>query len=290
VTAAVPITVIVPTVYAPPRAWAAAEVLREQVSAIGGEIIVATGHEIATPAPRPPCRVLHAPGTDIFGLRAAAVPEARGDLVAVLEDHIAVPDDYCIRVVEAFAGDKDVLAVVGTVTNGAPRVLDRASFLLTWAPFLAPLDEVPQDRCPAPGAIAFRRSALPVTAPPDGWLEYELPVELRDQGRMKVANRVSVVHDQKVGLRGFSLQYHAGRGYSGLEHEPRSSVGRRERLRQAAAIPKTLVDQTRTGLRRSGQRESFACMSAVTAFAVCNALGQMAGVLRGAGSSPKHLE
>jgi hypothetical protein len=210
--------------------------------------------------------------------------------VVLLEDHIAVPDDYCARVVEAFEDDDQALAIVGSVTNGAPRVLDRASFLLTWAPFLAPMPVVPIDRCPPPGAIAFRRSALPTAVPPSGWLEYELPVALRDRGQMIVAERVTVNHVQRVGMRGFALQYHAGRGYSGLEHEPRSSLGRRERLRQAAAIPGILLAQTRAGLRRSGQRESFSCMSAVTAFAVCNALGQMVGVLRGAGSSPKHLE
>ncbi len=290
-TASIPISVLVPTVYPPPRAWAVAKTLHDQVAEIGGEVIVATGHEVATPVPPPPCRVLHQPGADVFGLRAAAAAAARGDVVVVLEDHIEVPDDYCARVVEAFADDDDdVLAIVGTVSNGAPKVLDRASFLVTWGPFLAPLAGVPEDRCPPPGAIAFRRSVLPADVPPDGWLEYELPVELREQGRMKVAERVTVTHTQYIGMRGFPIQFHAGRGYSGLEHEPVASYGRRRRLRHTAGIPKILVEQTRAGLRRSGSRESRTCMAVVAAFAACNALGQAVGVLRGAGGSPKHLE
>ena len=288
-TASIPISVLVPTVYPPPRAWAVANVLHDQVADIGGEVIVASGHEIASPVPPPPCRVLHEPGADVFGLRAAAAAEARGEVVVVLEDHIAVPDDYCARVVEALADD-EALAIVGTVSNGAPKVLDRASFLVTWGPFLAPLSGVPEDRCPPPGAIAFRRSVLPTAVPPSGWLEYELPIEIREQGRMKVAEKVAVTHIQRVGMRGFTLQYHAGRGYSGLDHEPIASFSRRQRLRHAASIPKILLEQTRAGLRRSGARETIPCMSAVTAFAVCNALGQLVGVLRGAGESPKHLE
>jgi hypothetical protein len=290
VPAEVPITVVIPTVYAPPRAWVAAKLLADQVSAVGGEIVVASGHDVAAPEPPPPVRVVHEPGADVFALRAAAVAVARGDVVAILEDHIEVGPDYCARILEAFARDESALAVVGTVTNGAPRVLDRASFLLTWGPFLAPMPELPRDRCPPPGAISFRRTALPDTVPHNGFLEYELPVRIRDEGRMTVAGEVEVCHNQSVGMQGFSLQYHAGRGYTGLEQDPRSSVRRRDQLREAARIPGILLRQTRTGLGRSGTRETFTCMAAVAAFAACNAFGQMVGVLRGPGESPRHLE
>jgi len=285
----VPITVIVPTVYAPPRAWAAAELLREQVDEVGGEILVASGHEVVSPAPEDPCRVVHVPGADVFALRAAACVEARGEVVAVIEDHIAVPPDYCRKVLAAF-DDRDALAIVSTVENGAHGLLDRASFLLTWAPFLPPLPDLPDDRSPPPGAIAFRRSVLPSTVPPSGWLEYELPASIRDGGAMAVVDDIRVVHDQRVGWRGFTLQYHAGRGYGGLDHEPVSTYRRRERLRYAASMPRVLYRQTRDGLRRGGHRETVACMSLVVAFAACNALGQAVGVLRGPGRSPSHLE
>ena len=288
--APIPISVLVPTVYPPPWAWAVAEILHDQVAEIGGEVIVASGHEIATPVPPPPCRVLHEPGADVFGLRAAAAAAARGDVVVVLEDHIAVPDDYCARVVEAFEGDDDVLAIVGTVSNGAPKVLDRASFLVTWGPFLAPLAGVPEDRCPPPGAIVFRRAVLPTTAPPVGWLEYQLPVELREQGRMKVAERVAVTHIQ-TSRRAW---LHAAVPRRARLQRARPRAGRVVRPAPAPAArggdPEGPLRSDACGLRRSGVRETVPCMTVVAAFGACNALGQMVGVLRGAGESPKHLE
>jgi hypothetical protein len=126
--------------------------------------------------------------------------------------------------------------------------------------------------------------------PHRGWLEYELTVELRAQGRLAADDRVRINHVQHLGLRAFPIQYHAGRGYGGLEHEPRSSIPRMQRVREALSVPGVLVRQTRDGLGRSGTRESFACMTIIGAFACCNALGQIVGVLRGPGNSASHLE
>lgn len=285
-----PLTLVIPTTKPPPRAWASAETAREQALAHHAEILVATGNPSASPGPGEPCRVLQVPGADVFELRARAVVEARGDVIVVLEDHNTVAPDFCARVLAAFSEHPEVDGVVGTATNGALGLLDRASFLLTWAPFLAPMPDVPLDRCPPPGVVAFRRSVLPSHQPPDGWLEYELVHDLRERGRLVADDRVQINHIQHLGLRAFPIQYHAGRGYGGLEHEPRASIPRRTRLRQAVGLPAVLVRQTRDGLSRGGNHESVACMATVAAYAVCNALGQIVGVFRGPGNSPTHLE
>lgn len=88
-------------------------------------------------------------------------------------------------------------------------------------------------------------------------------------------DRVQIHHIQHLGFRAFPIQFHAGRAYGGLDHEPRSPLSRRRRLGEAARVPLLLVRQTRDGLRRGDNRESFACMAAVGAFATCNAFGQM---------------
>jgi hypothetical protein len=284
------LTLLIPTTKPPPGAWSTAEAVREQAHAHDAEVLVACGHEVATPAPTPPCRVVHHPGADVFELRAAGVAHARGDVVAILEDHNYPLDDFCARVLTAFDEHPDADGVVGTATNGALGVLDRASFLLTWGPFLAPMSEVTLDRSPPPGVVAFRRSVLPTATPHAGWLEYEMTTELRARGRLIADDRVRIHHVQHLGMRAFAIQYHAGRGYAGLEHEPRSSIPRRRRLREAAAVPGLLLRQTREGLARGGRRESVACMAAVGAFAVSNAIGQIVGVLRGPGNSTSHME
>ena len=136
--------------------------MREQALAHDAEVLVACGHDVATPEPAPPCRVVHYPGADVFELRAASVAHARGDVVAILEDHNYPLDDFSARVLAAFDEHPDADGVVGTATNGALGVLDRASFLLTWGPFLAPMPEVTLDRSPPPGSS---RSDAPCSRP-----------------------------------------------------------------------------------------------------------------------------
>lgn len=284
------LTLLIPTTKPPPGAWWAAEAVRAQAVEHNAEILVVSGNDIALPQPSPPVRVVHLPGADVFELRAAGLAATEGEIIVLLEDHNYPTDDFCERILASFAEHPAAMGVVGSATNGALGLLDRASFLLTWGPFLAPTPIVDQHRCPPPGIVAFRRSALPEGVPQRGWLEYEMVVGLRDKQQLVADDRVQINHIQHLGFRAFPIQFHAGRAYGGLEHEPRSSLSRKRRLRDAAAIPLVLVRQTLEGLRRGGNKESFACMAAVGAFATCNALGQMVGVLFGPGNSASHLE
>lgn len=135
--------------------------MRAQAVEQNAEILVVTGHAVATPVPSAPCRVLHLPGADVFELRAAGLAATQGEIIVLLEDHNKPVDDFCARILAAFEAHPDAQGVVGSATNGALGLLDRASFLLTWGPFLAPTPEVDLNRCPPPGIVAFRRSALP---------------------------------------------------------------------------------------------------------------------------------
>lgn len=226
----------------------------------------------------------------MFQLRAAAIAAACGEVVAILEDHNELAADFCTRLLAAFDAHPEADGVVGTATNGSPGHLNQASFLLTFAPFLAPLEEVPRDRCPPPGIVAFRRAAIPAGVPAPGWLEYQMVDELRSTGRLVADDRVHISHVQPVGWQAFWLQFHSGRSYGGIRHEPRASLSKRHRLREAVTLPVALMRQTRVGLRRAGRRESWACMIALAAMTTCNALGQIVGVLLGPGKSPARLE
>ena len=284
------LTLLIPTTKAPPGAWSVADAVRAQVIELNAEILIIVGSAVATPAPTAPCRVLHLPGADVFELRAAGLAGALGEIIVMLEDHNYPANDFCARVLAAFGENPEADGVVGCATNGALGLFDRASFLLTWGPFLAPMHEVSLDRCPPPGIVAFRRSVLPEGVPRSGWLEYEMAVGLREKGLLVADDRVKMSHVQRLGVGAFPIHFHSGRAYGGLDHEPRSSLSRWRRLREAAAVPALLVRQTRDGLRRGDNRESFACRAAVGALAASNAVGQVVGVLFGPGKSPSHLE
>ena len=213
--------------------------------------------------------------------------------MAVLEDHIVVGAGWCNEVIAGFDGHPEADAIIGGVTNGSPQCLDRASFLLTWGPFLAPIDEVPLHRCPAPGIIVFRASALARTAPESepGYLEFELPARMRDAGRLVVVPSLQVEHVQHVGFRSFGLQFHSGASYAGLNNLSVAARPWRERLREAMALPRVLLGQTHDGLARVGAVETIPCRAAIVAMVAANALGQIVGIARrSVGSSPAHLE
>jgi len=284
------LSVIVPTVKGAQRWSSMIRALERQARHAGGEVVLATAHDVPAD-PGEALRVVHRPGADVFELRSLGLEAASGECIAIIEDHILVSDDWCTGVLEAFARHPEADGVVGGVTNGAMRCLDRASFLLTWAPFLAPIDSVSADRCPPPGVIAFRASVVPRGRTEPGYVEYELTASLREEGRLVAAPEVSVEHIQFVGWRAFALQFHAGVAYAGLTNLSVAERPRSRRFADAFALPRRLVRQTNRGLRRVGMVESIPCRAAVAVMALCNAVGQLVGIARhSVGHSPSHLE
>ncbi len=285
------LSIIVPTVMGPERWRSSIQRLNRQALQVDAEIVLATSRPYRGDDLGDAVTIVGNGASDVFELRTLGLRAARGRHIALLEDHVAVGDDWCSRVLEAFAEHPDADGIVGGMSNGAHRCLDRASFLLTWGPFLAPLDDVPLDRSPPPGAISFRSEAIPTGDYDPGFLEYELPCLLRDRERLIAAPRVEATHIQYVGLRGFSLQFHAGVAYAGLNSLSVSRASRAKRLCRAAALPRMLVQQTSQGLARVGVEETLACRVLYTLMAAANAAGQAVGIVRGSvGGSPSHLE
>ncbi len=285
------LSIVVPTVKGPESWRRAVRTLDHQARDAGAEIVLATSCDDAVDDPGGAVRLLRALGANVFELRARALEVVRGEFVAVLEDHIVVGDNWCNEVIASFDRHPEADAVIGGATNGAPACLDRAGFLLTWAPFLAPLDHVPLHRCPPPGIIAFRAAVLPRVAPEPGFLEYELPARLRDAGRIVAAPEIRVEHVQHVGLRSFGLQFHSGVSFGGLANLTVATRPRRERLRDVRALPRLLLNQTREGLARVGATETVPCRAAIAVMVTANTFGQLVGVVRGSvGRSPAHLE
>jgi len=285
------LSIVVPTVKGSEDWRGTVHALDQHARDSGAEIVLATARGPVPDGLGETVRSVHVPDSDVFALRARALEIARGEFVAIIEDHIVISDEWCNDVVAAFEARPEADAIIVGITNGSPRCLDRASFLLTFGPFLAPLDHVPQHRCPPPGIIAFRATVLPRTAPAPGYLEYELPALLRDAGRLAAVPDVRVEHVQHVGLRSFALHFHSGAAFAGRTGLSVAARPRRERLREAIALPGLLADQTRDGLARVGTVETVPCLAAVTMMAMANALGQLVGIARGSvGRSPSHLE
>lgn len=270
--------------------------LPEQAAALGAEVIIADGS--GGPPPDPGClgpgvRWLCRPGTGILELRALAMGEARGDIVAVTEDHCVVSPDWCARILDAHARHPGAAAIRGAMLNGSPdRLVDWASFLVNQAPHLPPFVGRDTDAILPMGCVSYKRSALesrPARAEP--W-----PIEVRDyrewlrDGHALVADqRIWVVHHQSVGfVRTFKLQFHYARSVTGIR---RRRLTRRDVIRLAGAGLLPFYRTARTAMicvrKNVSRRTLVATLPFIVGIYCCKGTGEVMGYLFGRGGSPR---
>lgn len=262
-------------------------VLEPQIAAIGGEIIVGDGHgealDAAKAASSERLSWIRVPGASVFELRARGVEQARGEIVAMTEDHVVVGENWCAKILEAFAQHPDAAVVSGPVLNGSTdKLMDWANFLHTFGPFYPPVNHEQDDRCPPIANIAFRRSAIgsgPIRA---GWLELELNPRLFFEGRVYVSDDLTVTHVQSHGFW-LTLRSHFDNG--------RSTTGLRSQPSRRGPGPWTLF---RTGLGAMGGIKKLtpaarASLPLMFVLSCCHAAGEAVGALAGPGRSPSRL-
>jgi Glycosyl transferase family 2 len=295
--APVPLTVVIPTCHG----WAAVrpflDRLRDQAQATGAEVVVADGSTEPGPPPDalwPGLVWLRRAGVGVFTLRALGRQVARGDILAVTEDHCLVAPDWCARILEAHARHPDAAAIKGVVRNGSrDRLADRASFLLVQAPNLAPFTGRPEDAILGASCATYSRRALERLSPEAGW-----PLELHDAGRWRAAGetivadeRIWVEHHQSAPLLELSrLHYHNARAISGLR---RSRLARRDWARLAAAPILLLARTARTVALCAQKRVPWgALLTSVPLFLwfyAWKASGEITGYLTGPGDSETRI-
>ncbi len=287
-------SLLLPTVHPWPEVRETLETVVAPACREGCEILLLDGHGAGLSAPpRPPVRWLRLPGADVFALRAHGLAAARGEIVAILEDHCVAAPDWCRRTLAAHHEDPSP-ALIGPVANhpdSSHRAVDRANFLLTLGPYAPPLRAVEADRLPVPTNLSLKRAALPVEEPAAGWLEYEGIGELHRRGRIGVAAGALLEHRQSWGpLRAPLVHFHSGRAYGATVRSwPRER--RRAWRRSLLRLPGRLLRITRPALERGagGAPPTAADRGWLLALVLANTLGQAAGSLAGAGDSRARL-
>jgi Glycosyl transferase family 2 len=265
------LSIVLATAHAWPGAKAALDSARDQDCDAEFEILFLDGHGAALDRePDPPVRWFRAPGKDGFELRALGFAEARGDVVAITEDHCVMLPDWCRRILAAH--ERNPAAVlVGAVANhpdSARRAVDRANFLLTFGPFSAPIEPLTSLRLPVPTNISFKRSALSAPRFSPGWIEYGLLAELRERGEIELAPDVLLQHRQSWGaLRALLVHFSSGRSYG-------------------ASTRMTLPALERGA---GGAVPGAADRIWLKALILANALGQLTGSIAGPGRSRRRL-
>jgi hypothetical protein len=281
-----PLSVILATIEPWPDLANCLEVLVPQVAAVGGEIIIGDGHGAALDAARAASGRLSCvriPGASIFELRARALELARGEIIALTEDHCLVSADWCRQILEAFSAHPEAMAVAGPVLNGSTeRLIDWANFLHTFASSTPPMNRAQRSRCPPPANVAFRANAIGAGPIPAGKIELDVSPRLFGAGLFYIHDVMTVTHVQSHGFW-FTLRAHFdnGRSTTGL-HRP--GLTRRQLpwnpLRGAL---RSMSPETRSS---PPVRASLPLMFLLSC---CHAAGEVAGILAGPGRSPTRL-
>ncbi len=297
----VPLTVVLAVTEPWPAVKPCLEALVPQVRALGAEVIVASndgrgvvreaswGDEVA---------VMERPGASPYRCRAEAIARARGEIVAVIEDHCVPSEGYCREVLAAHTRHPEAAVIGGSVDNGAREALiDEASFFISNTAFVRPVAAAVAQTCVFGQAnVSFKRASLAAHQVSDRDTLTELQLALRAAGvRFAVDERVHVVHDQRLGTVGTVLvHFDDARCRTCLVGDERER-GVREAARRIALGPWRIASSTariaaRVVMKKPGYR--LAGVRAAPAIALligAQVAGEIAGLIAGPGSSPARM-
>ena len=257
---------------------------------IGGEVLVADGTEEGLSGVD--CAV-HIPGSDVFSLRAAAVPLAKGRIIALTEDHVVPVEGWHAELLAAHERHPE-LAVGGAMLNGSrEKMIDRANFLMTFSTFIAPQPHRHEHRVSPPANLSYKREVLDQYEFEQGTLEFSIGPDVFRSGQMVLDDSVKVFHIQSHGVHStHSAHYHNGRATGAMLPRP---VGARGRVREALrrwSLPVWLIRTAvvTTWQKPDYRRDLVTSWPFVITLAFAHSIGEVVGVLFGAGDSPTHLE
>jgi hypothetical protein len=272
-----------------------------QVQRFGGELIVADGSDPGLPVGGDEPHVLRRlplVGASPYQLRAAGMAAARGEIVAVTEDHCQVRPDWCERVIEAHRRWPQAAVIAGAVENGATaRLIDWATFFVSNGAWLLPIPTGVRESVSGQANVSYKRRALPERYPGVGVVEEDLQRELRARGEMLVADDGMVVdHVQSLGVRGtLAINFHNGRCQAGFARACLTAAERRRRIAAMALAPVRIGAGTgrivlRIAIRKGRhRREALLAAPLVALILTAHVAGEAMGLLRGPGDSPRHM-
>jgi hypothetical protein len=284
------------------RGWPAAkptlDSLRDQVAAAGGEIVVMDGSGNPTPSAEDTGAVVRwvkHPGWSVFQLRHAGYREARGEIVAVTEDHCRAKPDWCEAILRAHAEHPDAIAVGGCSQNGTTsNVVDWAAFIVVQGPFVAPLANGAADRIAGAATVSYKRRALdrfPDHGPLGAIELFDTATVRRDGETLVNDERIRIIHHQSMGILGTATaEFHNGRTIAGFR---RRMMERGDVLRIVGFPVLALYRSLRSIRIALGKRvPRTALVSAIPLIfflQYAHGAGELLGYLAGPGDSPRRL-
>lgn len=277
------------------------EALDQQVGGRPKEIIVVTRHGVqhqtllqnlfprVTLFPAPP-------ETPITALRALGLARAKGDVVAVIEDH-CVPDRNWLATIHSRMADSRCRVLGGPVENAATRRLrDWAAFLTEYAGAIrAAGREEAISQLPG-NNVAYRRELVPGLCETldRGLWESFYHAELGRRGiSLSYDPNMVVLHRRSFDLIYFVRQrFYFSRSFAQMRNQGLGALGRAKYAIGSFILPPLLLWRGLATLRRKGRYVGLylVCLPLITLYVTVGTLGEMTGYAFGGGDSLGRVE
>jgi hypothetical protein len=295
----VPLSIIVGTTQPWPEMAVCLDSIHDHAQELDAEILVVDGHGSGLPADiatrYPQVTPIRIPGASIFQMRAHAMLRARGELIAVTEDHCRVASDWCRQIIAAHRDWPDAAVIGGVVENGSPdRLLDWVHFVAVNGRSMPPVPNGEHREVTFQASVSYKRAVLPREFPPWGYMEWMLNQRLRAQGhKLVLDDRIVVHHIQSFSLvEACAIHFHDSRTIAGFR---KREIGLAERvLRVAVGLtvmgPLLLVRSIAPLIEKRRKRELIILgFPYFAVLATCRTAGAVVGFIAGEGDSPKHI-
>lgn len=238
----------------------------------------------------PAARILEAPpGTTIPALRAMAFDAARGEAVAVIEDHVIVPRGWARSLLAEQSAGAQVVG--GGVENAATeRLVDWAAFLCEYSHCIPPLPEGPSDWVTGNNVI-YPRALLRQhreSLAPHLWENHLHDTLRRDGVELVCRPEIKVGHKKHYTVGEYlSQRYLYARSYAGARAAGASPLKRVAYGAAALALPPVLYYRivSRVLGKRRHRAELVRSLPLLALFVCGWAAGEVAGAWFGPGDS-----
>lgn len=294
-----PLSVVVTTTQPWPEARLALDSLVQQVANLRGEIILVDGFGDGVPAgpAYTGVRVLNIKGAHIFRLRAEGLRTAKGEIVAITEDHCRASSDWCRQVLKTHTLHPQALIIGGAVYNGATRqIIDWANFFYSNEPSWPPSQGPWRADITGQANASYKHRAL-VDYPRDNMAEGIFRDRFRaDAGLMLNEPACRIHHVQSLGFAGSCrVHFHDGRCIAALR---RARAGKKrlilETMKNLLVPLRALVAATRVTARCARRHPEIRpivlrAIPWTLAVSISHVTGEFIGWFFGYGDSPWNI-
>ncbi len=295
------ISVVIASVNGLPSITECLDCLSHQEGNIGYEVLVMdrcgekTCQEIRRLFPQREIELIEVPQhPSIPKLRALGIARARGELIAILEDHCNVPPDWFDAIIRAHKAGHDVMS--GAVENGAvDRVVDWAVYFCEYARFMPPLPRGVTSEIAGNCAIYSREvlDRIGSELREEVWESF-LHARLKEMGVLFYCDPgLTVVHKKEFGFGYFiSQRYHYSRSFAGMRMRGASFWKRVAYSIGTVMLPAVLFGRMiKAVFGKRRHRLRFLLTTPVLAFFLISwAWGEAVGALFGPGDSLARVE